>query len=482
MALNPFFLQGSANEQFLLQDLVNEHLRTYGLDVHYIPRKVLGSDDIVREIEASKFDDNFAIEAYLENFEGYAPGSDIMTKFGINLQNEVTLILSKERFESFIQPFMGNMPDDEIILDTRPREGDLIFFPLGERLFEIKRVEHEQPFYQLGTNYVYKLQCELFQYEGEDIDTSIDFIDDEVKEQGYITTLTLVGTGVTATLRSDSFGRSGIIREIVLTDDGSGYREVPTVSISTSPAALAGSQAEAVAITTVRNGIYSIDRILLTHPGFGYTSTNPPTVTIVSVANTTPGESGFYGAGAAATAVVNDTATGIASVRLTEGGTNYYNTPNVIGIGTTGVGNTGIGTAEFEFLITNGVITQLRYRNTGTGYTGNITPTVERTSGIGTTEPNEANFIYNETVLGAASSVSAKVRDWDADTGILKVGINSGTFFVGEMLVGTASTARRKIASYQTFDETSPFDTNKEFEDAGQGIIDFSEGNPFGDF
>ena len=90
----------------------------------------MGSDDIIREIDASKFDDNFAIEAYLENFEGYAPGSDIMTKFGINLQNEVTLILSKERFETFIQPFLGNMPDDEIILDTRPREGDLIFFPL----------------------------------------------------------------------------------------------------------------------------------------------------------------------------------------------------------------------------------------------------------------------------------------------------------------------------------------------------------------
>ena len=83
MALNPFFLQGSANEQFLLQDLINEHLRTYGIDVYYIPRKVLGQDNIIREIEASKFNDNFAIEAYLENFEGYAPGSDIMTKFGI---------------------------------------------------------------------------------------------------------------------------------------------------------------------------------------------------------------------------------------------------------------------------------------------------------------------------------------------------------------------------------------------------------------
>ena len=304
MALNPFFLQGSQNEQYLLQDLINEHLRTYGLDVHYLPRKVLGSDNIIREIDASKFDDNFAIEAYLENFEGYAPGSDIMTKFGINLQNEVTLILSKERFETFIQPFLGNMPDDEIILDTRPREGDLIFFPLGERLFEVKRVEHEQPFYQLGTNYVYKLQCELFQYEGEDIDTSIDFIDDEVKDQGYITALTLVGTGITATLRVDNFGRSGLVREIRLTDDGAGYTRPPTVAISTSPLLLQGSQAEAVAVTTERNGIHSIDRILITHPGFGYTSTNPPTITITP--QTVDGV--VVGAGAAATAIVNDSA------------------------------------------------------------------------------------------------------------------------------------------------------------------------------
>lgn len=134
MALNPFFLQGSANEQYLLQDLINEHLKTYGIEIYYIPRKVLGQDNIIREIEASKFDDNFVIEAYLENFDGYAPGSDIMTKFGINLQNEVTLTLSKERFEEFIQPFLGEYDDDEILLTTRPKEGDLVYFPLGQRI------------------------------------------------------------------------------------------------------------------------------------------------------------------------------------------------------------------------------------------------------------------------------------------------------------------------------------------------------------
>ena len=471
MALNPFFLQGSSNEQYLLQDLINEHLRTYGLEVYYIPRKVLGQDNIIREIEASKFDDNFAIEAYLENFEGYAPGSDIMTKFGINLQNEVTLVLSKERFEEFIQPFMAEVDDTQMLLDSRPREGDLVYFPLGERLFEVKRVEHEQPFYQLGTNYTYKLQCELFQYEGEDIDTSIEVIDDEVKEIGYITELTLVGQGVTASLRIDNFGRTGILQKIVLTNDGAGYTQVPTVSISTSPALLPGSTAEAVAITTVKSGVHSIDRILITNPGYGYTV--PPTVTITSIANTSPGGQGVYGSGAAATSVLTNS--GITSVRVINGGTNYYNTP-IISFGS----STGITPARAEPVIVNGVITNVLLSDTGIGYTAAPTLTVLRTGADGAL--SNTNYQYNEQVVGQASSVSAKVRDWNYDTGVLKVGINSGTFYVGEEVVGSASSARWKVALYNDYDETSPYDQNEEFETEGLSIVDFSEDNPFGDF
>jgi hypothetical protein len=472
MALNPFFLQGSSNEQYLLQDLINEHLRTYGLEVYYIPRKVLGQDNIIREIEASKFDDNFAIEAYLENFDGYAPGSDIMTKFGINLQNEVTLVLSKERFEEFIQPFMAEVDDTQMLIDSRPREGDLVYFPLGERLFEVKRVEHEQPFYQLGTNYTYKLQCELFQYEGEDIDTSIEVIDDEVKEIGYITTLTLVGQGTTAELRIDNFGRTGTLQKIVLTNDGAGYTRVPTVSISTSPALLPGSTAEAVAITTVRSGVHSIDRILITNPGFGYTV--PPTVTITSIANTAPGGQGVYGTGAAATSVIAAN-TGIASIRVINGGSNYYNTP-IISFGS----STGATQPVVEPVIVDGVITSLLFQNTGSGYSFAPPYLISRTGADGTL--SNTNYQYNEEVVGQASSVTAKVRDWNYNTGVLKVGINSGTFYVGEEIVGSASSARWKVASYNDYDETSPYDQNEEFETEGLSIVDFSEDNPFGDF
>ena len=183
MALNPFFLQGSANEQYLIQDLINEQLKIYGIDVYYIPRKFIRTDNILKEVETSKFDDNFIIEAYLDNYEGYAPGSDLMTKFGLRLKNEINLIISQERFEEFIAPFLdglqqgitdGNITDYDINLITRPREGDLIYFPLGQRLFEIKRVEAEKPFYQLNKTYVYELLCELFEYENEDIGTGVD--------------------------------------------------------------------------------------------------------------------------------------------------------------------------------------------------------------------------------------------------------------------------------------------------------------------
>ena len=156
MALNPFFLQGSTNEQFLIQDLINEHLKIYGIEVYYLPRKIFKSDDIIREVQSSKFDDSFLIEAYLNNYEGYAPGVDIMSKFGINLKNEINLTISRERFEEFIAPFLEGISSgirDGLITDyifgdlvSRPKEGDLIYFPLGERLFEIKHVEFERPF------------------------------------------------------------------------------------------------------------------------------------------------------------------------------------------------------------------------------------------------------------------------------------------------------------------------------------------------
>ena len=194
MALNPFFLQGSPSEQRLVQDLINEQLTIYGVEVTYIPRKFVRKQTIIEEIQSSRFDDNFLIEAYVNTYEGYSGAGDILTKFGMSLRDELTITISKERFEDFIAAFLAAMPDDEIELASRPREGDLVYFPLGQRLFEVKFVEHEQPFYQLGKSYVYELKCELFEYEDEVLDTSIDEIDTTIQDTGFITTLNLIGS------------------------------------------------------------------------------------------------------------------------------------------------------------------------------------------------------------------------------------------------------------------------------------------------
>jgi len=233
MALNPFFLQGSAGEQRLVQDLINEQLKIYGVDVIYIPRKFVRKQTIIREIQSSKFDDNYAIEAYINNYDGYSGQGDILSKFGVNLKDELSLVISKERFEDFIAPFLEASDDDEIVLASRPREGDLVYFPLGQRLFEVKFVEHEVNFYQLGKLYMYELKCELFEYEDEIIDTTIEEIDSQIKDEGYITTLQLIGAGSTAVASATL--ATGYIRKVFLNNDGYGYTSTPTVEFTSAP-------------------------------------------------------------------------------------------------------------------------------------------------------------------------------------------------------------------------------------------------------
>jgi len=314
MALNPFFLQGSQTEQRLVQELINEQLRMYGVDVTYIPRKFVRRNTVIREIESSKFDDNYVIEAYVNTYEGYSGSGDILTKFGMSLRDELTITISRERFEDFISPFLEAESDDEIVLSSRPREGDLIYFPLGQRLFEVKFVEHEDPFYQLGKNYVYQLKCELFEYEDEVIDTSIDEIDTQVQEEGYITTLTLLGIGATATASATI--NSGYVREIFLNNDGSGYTSTPVIRFTDAPE-VTGSTATAVAITTNRAGVFSIQEIRLTNAGFGYTET--PTIYI----------EGGGGTGAAATCSIETIQSGVISLSVDDGGSGYVVAPTV---------------------------------------------------------------------------------------------------------------------------------------------------------
>ena len=470
MALNPYFLQGSRQEQRLVQNLVNEHLKIYGQEVTYIPRKFVNQSSIIEEVQASKFDDNFAIEAYVDTYEGYQGAGDVLTKFGMSLRDEVTLTISKEIFEELISPFME--ADDDVELSSRPREGDLVFFPLGQRLFEIKFVEHEEPFYQLGNTYVYKLKCELFEYEDEVIDTSIEAIDTQVADEGYIATLRLVGVGRTATAVASI--DTGYIREIFLNNDGSGFTGTPTVAISTSPSGLIGDNASAVAITTTRANITSVEKILLTNAGANYTS--PPIITI----------SGGGGTGAAATCSINTTSKGVVRFTMTDNGVGFGTVPVVtVSVPPAGIasdraiGIASIGDAGGGFNRVNSIFVS----NPGTAYTTNPTVTIadpETISGIGT-------YLFNEVVQGMRSGTQARVKSWDVDTGILQIGnVGIGTtttgFFAGEDVKGLTSGALFSVSNFDEDDSTDKYNEGDIFESEADLIIDFSESNPFGTF
>ena len=484
MVLNSYFLQGSTGEQSLMQDLVNEHIQIHGIEVYYLPRKIFKTDNIIKEIQSSKFDDSFLIEAYLNNIDGYAPDSDIMTKFGLRLKNEVNLTISRERFEEFISPFLegisSGIRDGQITgytfgdLIERPKEGDLIYFPLGERLFEIKRVEHEKPFYQLGKLYTYDLSCELFEYENEFIDTSIAEVDNQLKDEGYITTINLVGIGQTA--QATVGVSSGRVTEIFLNNDGSGFTSAPTITFSDAPNG--GHRASAVAITTQRANVTSIFRLEMTNAGAGYTVA--PIITIA----------GGGGSGAAATCSISTTF-GVQQVVVGVAGTGYSFTPNV----SVATPPSGINTAVLNPIFTSSAgagagINTVRILNSGIGYTsGPISLDFSGpTSGIGT-------FYYNETVTGQSSGVTAIVKDFDSGVQVstagtvtvigetkLRVSLNTGEFFEGETIVGSISTATYTIKTHDLDSHDQPSDSNEEIELEADSLLDFSESNPFGEY
>ena len=479
MALNPFFLQGSQSEQRLVQSLINEQLQIYGVEVIYLPRTILSKDEILTEVQSSSFNDNYAIEAYINTYDGYSGAGDIMTKFGVSLKDELTVTISKERFEDFISTFLADMPASEREVATRPCEGDLIFFPLGQRLFEIKFVEHEQPFYQLGKNYVYQLKCELFELEdeisnisGDGIESLTQEIDDEMSDFGYITSLQLVSAGSTATLGISTV--TGYVRKIVLTNDGFGYTQTPTVAITTAPAG--GTDASAVAITTSVNNVFSIKEILLVNPGAGYTVN--PTITIVSATSTTAGiGSTSFGVGAAATSVLVTDSAGISTISISDKGSGYLKIPTV----TFETPTSGIGTATGVIQIdtTNNELSRVLLRDAGIGYTaGTASATVSAPvliTGIGT-------YQFGEIVTGSTSGAKGRVKKWDSDDKILNLGSTDKDFIAGDIAIGSTSGAQFAVDRIISDEFNDKYDKGTEIESVADDIIDFSEGNPFGTF
>ena len=251
MGSNVYFSHGTKNEQYLLEDIIIESISIYGQTMYYIPRQLVAKDNILGEDRLSKFTDAYPIDIYLESVDGFEGQGAFIQKFGLMMEQSATLTVARRTWEKFI----GRHND--IMLPNRPAEGDLLYFPLTKGLFEIKFVEHQDPFYQLRKLYVYRLQVELFQYASERIETGNAEIDvfQALKTQdvndtssynrvitgfnivssrtGYDANTTVqitssIGTGATA----EAVVVGGKIVEVNVMDGGFGYKDESTVQVS----------------------------------------------------------------------------------------------------------------------------------------------------------------------------------------------------------------------------------------------------------
>ena len=171
MPTNVYFDTGTKSEQHLYEDLMIEQLKIYGQDVFYIPRTLVKEDELFGEDTLSKFGDAYQIEMYFENVDGYEGEKEIMSKFGLQMNEDATFVVARRRFEQLVSH------DSNLIVKTRPNEGDLVYFPKVKKMFEITFVDHDDPFYQVHNVPAFKLKVKTFEYSSEDIDTGIAEID-----------------------------------------------------------------------------------------------------------------------------------------------------------------------------------------------------------------------------------------------------------------------------------------------------------------
>ena len=178
MAVNPYFSQSVKSEQNLYEDIVIESLKMYGQEMYYLPRDIVNEDKILGEDVPSKFNSAYKIEMYVENVEGFDGEGDLFSKFGVQIRDQATFIVSRRRWEQTVKRY------DNEITAVRPVEGDLVYLTMTNKIFEIMHVEHEQPFYQLSNLPTYKLRVELFEYNDEQLNTNITNID-SIEKIGY---------------------------------------------------------------------------------------------------------------------------------------------------------------------------------------------------------------------------------------------------------------------------------------------------------
>lgn len=458
-----------------MQDLINEQIKMYGIDVYYIPREFVKEASIMREITSSEFRSYFIIEAYLDSYEGYGGQGDYLSKFGIQIKDDCTFTISRERYENYIAPFLNSrmifLMDSLTNQNTlpvihRPREGDLVYFPYGRRLFEIKFVEHEKPFYQLGKGYTYELQCELFEYEDEVLDTSIDEVDTTIQNEGYITTLELVKISNRAEV--DVNLGTGYIGELTLLNEGSGFTSPPEIKIT--PPEVGDDPNVVALISSPNNNVdsSSISNLLVFSGGSGYKEN--PSVQIIGT-----------GRGAVIRAGVNTESLGIVDFTITNEGAGYpEDAPIIVYDNENNIVGEGVALTDGKKIVKTIVTSAGRDLLIDDVKAIVSAPAIE----------GEGNYIYNEIVVGKTSGTKARVRGWDEPTKELAItNLNpeeTDVFFQpGEIIEGETSGARFAVRLYDESNPRDPYAQNDEFEEEAKNIVDDTEYNqfdPFGEF
>ena len=212
MATNSYFRNFDAkNDQELLHSIVTESIKVTGYDVNYIPRTLVNEDTILGEDSISEYKDAYSVEMYIKSVDGFEGEGDLVSKFGLEIRDQIVFSLARRAWEG-------------LDLGIRPKEGDLIYFGLTSKLFQIMFVEHETPFYQIGALPTFDLTCELFTYSDEAIDTGIDTIDVIEQKQSFVRTFELSSISGTFTEgETVTGGTSAITGEVARWDSATSY-------------------------------------------------------------------------------------------------------------------------------------------------------------------------------------------------------------------------------------------------------------------
>lgn len=318
MPRSVYFSHGNRSEHLLHEDIIVESIGIYGQNFYYIPRELVAKDEILGEDRLSKFKKAFSIEMYLENADGFEGQGAFIQRFGgMMMEQSATLTVARRRWEQLVGRFGATY------IPSRPNEGDLLYFPLTDGLFEIKFVQHQDPFYQIGKLFVYKLEVELFQYASERIETGVKQIDDFETLKSFSTDIV----------------ENGTVSKILVTQRGAGYSVAPTVTIGTT-------WTENTAVTSGTQLAYGSNRYIVTKSGT--TSFDAPIHTSGFAEN---GSAELQYVGIRATAIAHlgsdVSASEVVRIEVTNPGSGYTSAPIVT---ITGDGGLAAATAYIENL------------------------------------------------------------------------------------------------------------------------------------